>query len=464
MAKAQTRYRCPECGHETAQWFAKCPNVRECGRFVEAQEVTPQADRKGRAGKDSAPGALFRTFGEISRDAVKRIPTDIPELDRVLGGGLVPDSFIMLAGEPGAGKSTLAAELCLRLSARSLKVAYVSGEESDQQVKSRFDRLAPAIAGADPNRTPFSKETSVERVCASIRAEQLDVIVVDSVQTMISEEVSGAPGGVSQVRECAHHLMQAAKTNGTVVVLIGQVIKGGDMAGPKTLEHLVDVILQFESVRQDQGGPRVLRAHKNRFGSTEEIGVFKMTATGLQGVPNPSEMFAPKRDRAVPGTVTCAVMEGSRPVLVEVQALVNTNDKSPMPTRVVNGIDPKRLQMMLAIMSRKLGYPLGSMDVFVNVGGGLKVSETAIDLGVCVALASAVRRQPARDQLCVFGEVNLIGEVQPAPQADRRANEAERLGYTLLPHQDTLREMLAAALSGTVVEEGLDGELVPVGA
>ena len=427
-------------------------------------ELHPEAERKGRSEKDGSPAATFQALGEVSSAEHKRVSTGISELDRVLGGGLVPDSYIMLAGEPGAGKTTLSAEACLHLSAAGRKVAYVSGEESAQQVKGRFARLAKAIPGAEPDTIPFSKETGIERICQAIRSGELDLVIVDSIQTVISEQVPGAPGGVAQVRECAHQLMVAAKGTGTAVLIVGQVLKGGDMAGPKTLEHLVDVILQFENTREDTSGVRILRAVKNRFGSTDEIGVFEMTGAGLKGIPNPSELFAPKREQAVPGTVTCAVLEGTRPVLVEVQALVNPNEKNPMPTRVANGLDIKRVQMLTAVMARKLNYPLGSMDIYLNVAGGLKVSETAIDLAVCIALASAAKRQPVRTGLCVFGEVNLVGEVRKVSQSDRRANEADRLGYTVLGHQDRLKSMIDAALDGAIVEEGLDGEIVQIAA
>lgn len=464
MAKSDTRYRCPECGYESANWFARCPDTRNCGEFVDPIEVLPGAQRKGRSETDR-PAAVLAPLSNVTAQELQRIPTGIGELDRVLGGGAVPGSFILLAGEPGAGKSTMSGEMCLNASHVGQRVAYFSGEESSQQVKSRMDRLAAKIDGCDPGKVEFSKETGIERICQVINAGEHKLVVVDSIQTVLSEEISGAPGGVSQVRECAHQLMVAAKASGTIVVAVGQFLKSGDMAGPKTLEHLVDVVLMFESTRDDDsGGYRILRSQKNRFGSVDEVGVFEMQASGLKEIPNPSEVFAPRRDKPIPGTVTCAVLEGSRPVLVEVQALTNVNDRSPMPTRVINGVDPKRVQMLTAVMSRKLGFALGSMDVFVNIQGGLKVTETAADLAVCVALASAVQGRPVKDGVCVYGEVNLVGEVARASQAERRTKEAQRLGYTPLPYQPTLRAMLDAALSDVTYEEGLDGKLAAVAA
>jgi DNA repair protein RadA/Sms len=386
--------------------------------------------------------------------------TGIPELDRVLGGGLVPGSYLVLAGAPGAGKSTLATDLLMRLQQADKRVAYVSGEESEGQVKLRFDRLAAAADDIDneiAGHVPFSPETNVERICQAISDDPYDLLVVDSVQTLFSEENSGAPGSTSQVRECGHRLMQAAKGTGTSVLLIGQVTKDGAMAGPRTLEHMVDVVLSFEEADE----LRVLRAIKNRFGAADEIGVFEMTSAGLLGVPDPSARLVPQEAVTDPGSAICAVMEGTRPILCEVQALTTVNDNNPMPTRAVNGLDAKRVQMLIAVLTRKLGYRMGSNDVFLSVGGGLKVDTPAADLAACLALASAITSRPVKPEICVFGEVNLRGEIRPVPQAQRLAREAQRLGYTVLDVENRrLHEVIEEALSALAVEEGIDGERV----
>jgi DNA repair protein RadA/Sms len=438
MTKVTSVYRCSACGREEVKWYGRC---RGCGELNTFQEVASGAAPQGR-GRLSVPAATFGDLGQVSAKVHERITTGICELDRVLGGGLVPGSYLVLAGEPGAGKSTLATQVLLSLRAAGRRVAYVSGEESERQTKLRFQRLGGPGAGEG---IAFSTETSVERVCEAMEGMKLDLLVIDSIQTMFSEEVSAAPGSVSQIREAGHRLMAAAKRTETSVLLIGQVTKEGGMAGPRALEHMVDVVMSFEGDRREQ--LRVLRAVKNRFGNTDEIGVFEMRERGLVGVDDASKLLAPDRDVPLPGSAIACVIEGSRPVLVEVQALVNPNDQNPNPTREVVGLDRKRVQMLLAVLSRQLRMRLNSCDVFVKVTGGLKIGEPAVDLAVCLAIASAYEDRPLLPRVCAFGEVDLLGEIRDVTQSQRRAREAERLGYRVLDHSRSLKETLASALA-----------------
>jgi len=350
-----------------------------------------------------------------------RTATGISELDRVLGGGLVPGTGIVLAGEPGAGKTTLASDIVINL-AKQQKVAYFSGEESKAQIKTRLERLgASADAGI-----PLSDEIGVERICAAINEHNLDFVVIDSIQSVFSEEVSGVPGSISQVKEAAHQIMRAAKSHGTSVLIIGQVIKSGDMAGPRVLEHLVDVVLTFEGDRRHQH--RILRASKNRYGSTDEVGVFEMTSTGMLGVEDLAALFV-EDDQGLAGSAVTAVIEGSRALLCAIQVLVSPSDL-PQPIRAVRGMDPKRVQMLLAVMRQRAGFSaIGSMDIYVNVAGSLKIEDPGCDLAVCLALASALENEPLAERYCAYGEVSLLGMVRPAPQGQRRGKEANRLGY-----------------------------------
>lgn len=446
---AKIEYICSSCKNYTSgKWFGKCPRCNEYDTAVENHKTSARAKEAVPSG--SVPAAAFTTLGTVDSMKHKRVSTGIAELDRVLGGGLVRGSYIIISGEPGAGKTTMASEAAINLIKINAKVAYVSGEESESQAKLRFERL-----GASPdvlNKLPISTETSVERVCEAIMQSDYDLVIVDSIQTMISEGKPGAPGSIGQVTECGYKLQQAAKKSGTSVLLVGQVTKGGDMAGPRILEHTVDTVLSFEGDRKEQF--RVLRAIKNRFGSTDEIGVFEMTSEGLKGIEDPSKLFVNDRDKTLAGAATAVIMEGTRPMLCEIQALVAPSN-IPMPVRSANGIDPKRAQMLIAVMSRKAGYSLGSMDIFINVAGGLKVNEPAADLAVCLAIASAYESKPVLDKLCAIGEVSLLGEVRPAMQSERRKKEAERLGYTPIETDRSFKNILSGALSGERQEESL---------
>src|SRR5262245_6166723 len=377
------------------------------------------------------------------------MPPGVPELDRVLGGGLVPASLVLVGGEPGVGKSTLLL-MALAAMSRERRALLVTGEESTAQVKLRADRLGGA------GRVEVLAETELETVCATLERERPDVCVVDSVQTLYSSELGSAPGSVGQVREAASGLLRVAKESGVATILVGHVTKDGAVAGPRVLEHLVDCVLQFEGDRYHEH--RVLRASKNRFGSTNELAVFEMTGAGLVGVPEPSELFGRSVEGEVGAAVACA-LEGSRPLLLEIQALVSPTDLA-MPRRVGTGVDPKRLAMIVAVLSRHAGVALGQADVFVNVAGGVRIDEPGADLAIALAIFSAAKGAPVRHGTAAFGEVGLTGRLRPATQAARRLEECAKLGLrtvvapagtttrgTLAPTQvDTLRRAIGAAL------------------
>jgi DNA repair protein RadA/Sms len=440
MAKAAVLFACSECGTSTARWFGRCPGCGEFNTLVEERVAAP-------AGKKSAGGArpLLRLV-EVDTEEAARIPTGVAELDRVLGGGLVPASLVLVGGEPGVGKSTLLLSALAAIS-RDRRALLVTGEESVAQVKLRAARLGGA------ERVEILAETELETVCATLEQERPAVCVIDSVQTLYSSEIGSAPGSVAQVREAAARLLRVAKEAGVATFLVGHVTKDGSVAGPRVLEHLVDCVLQFEGDRYREH--RVLRAVKNRFGSTNELGVFEMTGTGLVGVPDPSQLFGHTEPGEVGAAVACA-LEGTRPILLEIQALVAPTDLA-MPRRVATGVDPKRLAMIVAVLSRHAGLPLGQADVFVNVAGGVRIDEPGADLAVALAIASAARSVPARDGLAAFGEIGLTGRLRPATQAERRLQECAKLGLgtVLAPHgtkgngvvgAETLRQAVAAGL------------------
>jgi DNA repair protein RadA/Sms len=396
-----------------------------------AEAPVPRAAKRG-----AAVRAPLRLVDVVAEEA-ERIPTGVPELDRVLGGGLVPASLVLVGGEPGVGKSTLLLN-ALGAIARERRALLVTGEESVAQVKLRAARLG----GCDD--VEILAETELEAVCATLERERPAVCVIDSVQTLWSQEVGSAPGSVSQVREAAARLLRVAKENGVATFLVGHVTKDGSVAGPRVLEHLVDCVLQFEGDRYH--AHRILRAVKNRFGSTNELGVFEMTGAGLVGVPDPSEVFGRTSGGEVGAAVTCT-LEGTRPLLLEIQALVAPTDLA-MPRRVGTGVDPKRLAMIVAVCSRHAGLPLGAADVFVNVAGGVRIDEPGADLGIALAIASAARGVPVREGLAAFGEIGLTGRLRPATQADRRLEECRKFGCgtVLGPGSDTLGRALGAAL------------------
>ncbi|HZT91472.1 MAG TPA: DNA repair protein RadA [Gaiellaceae bacterium] len=436
MAKAAAlQHVCTECGTSSGRWLGRCPGCGEFGTM--AAELPPRGPRRGARSGAGAPRPPLRLVDVVAEES-ERIPTDVTELDRVLGGGLVPASLVLVGGEPGVGKSTLLLSALGAIS-RSRRALLITGEESVAQVKLRAARLGGC------GDVEILAETELEAVCEAIERWAPAVCVIDSVQTLWSQEVGSAPGSVSQVREAAARLLRVAKEAGVATFLVGHVTKDGAVAGPRVLEHLVDCVLQFEGDRYHEH--RILRAVKNRFGSTNELGVFEMTGGGLVGVPDPSELFGKTHDGEIGAAVTCT-LEGTRPLLLEIQALVAATDLA-MPRRVGTGVDPKRLAMIVAVLSRHAGVALGAADVFVNVAGGVRIDEPGADLGIAVAIASAARGVPVRENLVSFGEIGLTGRLRPATQADRRAEEARKFGSrtVLGPGTETLRAALAAALS-----------------
>src|ERR687891_281463 len=444
MAKAAVQHACSECGYTTGKWLGRCPACGEWGTIVE-ESAGPAAAGSGRA------RPLLRLVEVEAADA-ERMPTGVPELDRVLGGGLVPASLVLVSGDPGIGKSTLLL-MALRAMSEERKVLLVTGEESAAQVKLRADRLG---GGADVH---ILAETNLDEVCATLERELPEVCVVDSVQTLYAPELGSAPGSVGQVREAAGRLLRVAKERGIATFLVGHVTKEGAVAGPRVLEHLVDCVLHFEGDRYRSH--RILRAAKNRFGSTNELGVFEMTSEGLVAVEDPSELFGRPDDEQAGSAVVCTI-EGTRPLLLEVQALVSPTDLA-MPRRVGTGVDPKRLSMIVAVLGRHAGVALGQADVFVNVAGGVRIDEPGADLGVALAIASAARSRRVRSGIACFGEVGLTGRLRPVSQAERRLAECAKLGFAraLVPDGTESHGRIALAAAGTLrqaIETGLDAD------
>jgi DNA repair protein RadA/Sms len=411
-------YSCSHCDTQYLKWTGRC---NECGKWGTITENAEQAKTLGSKSKASAKAAQVLDLAQATATEAKHIPTDLPECDRVLGGGIVPGSVTLLAGEPGIGKSTLVAQLADTFSKRNHDTSayYASGEESEGQVRLRFVRL-----GIEPKRIAFSNTVDVPAIVAAAQKIKPSIVIVDSIQTMMTSEADAFPGTPTAVRAATSELINYAKTSGVPVLIIGQVTKEGSVAGPKTLEHLVDTVLTLEG--DPESAYRLLRAAKNRFGSTEEVGVFEMTESGLMTVENPSARFLKERV-AGPGSVVTCVMEGSRPFLVEIQALV---DKTffANPVRRTSGYDASRLQMLLAIASKRAGVKVYDQDVFVNVVGGIRITEHAADLAVATAVISALENKPLPADAVVVGELGLGGEVRSVPFLERRLKEAERLG------------------------------------
>src|SRR4051794_19713374 len=429
MAKAAVQFACSECGHTAGRWFGKCPGCNAFGTLAEGTV--------GRAVAAKAPPKPLLRLVDVEVEEAARIPTGVPEFDRVLGGGLVPASVVLVGGEPGVGKSSMLL-MALRAMSAERRVLLVTGEESAAQVKLRAGRLGGADAGE------IGAETDLDVVCETPISERPAVCVIDSIQTLYAPDLGSAPGSVAQVREAAARLLRVSKENGVATFLVGHVTKDGSVAGPRVLEHLVDCVLQFEGDRYH--AHRILRAVKNRFGSTNEIGVFEMTGEGLVGVPDPSEVFGHTHGGEIGAAVACT-LEGTRPLLLEIQSLVAPSDLA-MPRRVGTGVDPKRLAMIVAVLSRHAGLPLGGADVFVNVAGGVRIDEPGADLGIALAIASAAKGVPVREGLAAFGEIGLTGRVRPAAQGDRRVEECRKFGVSTVigPDIETLRRALAAAL------------------
>jgi len=423
MAKDKTIYTCTSCGGTSAKWLGKCPHCEEWNTLVEGIEESASANKnRYSSARNLAPASAVTALSDIEAQDVDRTPTGIDELDRVLGGGIVEAGVVLIGGDPGIGKSTLLLQAMDAIQRRSGNTLYVTGEESGSQVAMRARRL-----GLDQSGVSVLAETQLEKIMATLEARAPRIAVIDSIQTVYSEQLSSAPGSVSQVRECAAHLTRLAKTSGISIVLVGHVTKEGALAGPRVLEHMVDTVLYFEG--ETHSSFRLVRAIKNRFGAVNEIGVFAMTERGLKGVSNPSAIFLSQHAEPVAGSCVMVTLEGSRPLLVEIQALVDHS--GPSPRRLSVGLDRDRLAMLLAVLHRHAGVACMDQDVFVNAVGGVRISEPAADLAVLLAIQSSLRGKPLPKGFIAFGEIGLAGEVRPAPRGQERLKEAAKLGFSV---------------------------------
>ena len=423
MAKAKkTAFFCQNCGYESAKWMGQCPACREWNTFVEEPTAAKTPAGNQGIGSHSAAGRKPVHLTEISTGKEERIPTGIGELDRVLGGGIVPGSLTLVGGDPGIGKSTLLLQVCRMLSTAGHQVLYISGEESLRQIKLRAVRI-----GEFNENLSLLCETNLDIIRAVMEKEKPEIAVIDSIQTMFIEAAGSAPGSVSQVRECTGVLMQLAKGLGVTVFIVGHVTKEGVVAGPRMLEHMVDTVLYFEGDRH--ASYRILRGVKNRFGSTNEIGVFEMREEGLAEVPNPSEFMLEGRPAEASGAVTACSMEGTRPILLEVQALVSKTNFG-LPRRTAAGVDYNRVNLLMAVLEKRCRYALSGYDAYVNIAGGMKMNEPALDLAIVMALISSYKDRPLDEKTIVFGEVGLSGEVRAVSMAEQRVHEAVKMGFT----------------------------------
>lgn len=420
MAKEKTIYTCNECGGTNPKWLGKCPHCNAWNTLVEsvAHSDAPAKNRFFAL----APTAEVSVLGDIEAADIERTPTGHTELDRVLGGGMVEGGVVLIGGDPGIGKSTLLLQALDALQRQGKNTLYITGEESGAQVALRSRRL-----GLDHSKVNVLAEIQLEKILVTLNALQPDVAVIDSIQTVYSEQLTSAPGSVAQVRECAAHLTRAAKSSGVSMVLVGHVTKEGALAGPRVLEHMVDTVLYFEGDTHSQF--RLVRAIKNRFGAVNEIGVFAMTEKGLKGVSNPSAIFLSQHSEPVPGSCVLVTLEGTRPMLVEIQALVDNG--GPSPRRLSVGLDRDRLAMLLAVLHRHAGVACMDQDVFVNAVGGVRITEPAADLAVMLSIASSLRNKALPKGFLAFGEVGLAGEVRPAPRGQERLREAAKLGFSI---------------------------------
>lgn len=419
MAKARTSsFFCQECGYESAKWMGQCPGCKAWNSFVE-EPVVKVSGKTARALQTE--GAKPVTIEEIETTETERISSGMAELDRVLGGGIVPGSLVLVGGDPGIGKSTILLQVCKNLGIAGVSTLYVSGEESLRQIKMRASRI-----GEIRSDVKFLCETNLSQIEGTILKEQPRVVIIDSIQTMCNEEISSAPGSVSQVRESTAVLMQLAKKHGIMIFIVGHVTKEGTVAGPRVLEHMVDTVLYFEGDRH--ASYRILRGVKNRFGSTNEIGVFEMREEGLTEVANPSEYMLSGRPENASGSVVACSMEGTRPILIEIQALV-CRTSFGIPRRTAAGTDFNRVNLLLAVLEKRLNMPLSSCDAYINIAGGIRMNEPAIDLAMVLAVISSYQDKPVDEKTIVFGEVGLSGEVRAVSMARQRVAEAKKLGF-----------------------------------
>jgi DNA repair protein RadA/Sms len=418
MAKGtKTLFFCTNCGYESGKWMGQCPACHEWNTFAEAKVDKKSGKDVSREIREQKPSF----FSEIQSEDTERLSTHMDEMNRVLGGGIVRGSLVLVGGDPGIGKSTLLLQMCRNLCQDSVRMLYISGEESLQQIKLRADRM-----GTFNDRIALLCETNLEVIDGVIRREKPDLVVIDSIQTMYSDKVDSGPGSVSQVRETTNILMQIAKGLNITIFVIGHVTKEGVVAGPRVLEHMVDTVLYLEGDRHS--AYRILRSVKNRFGSTDEIGVFEMESDGLKEVANPSEFMLDGRPLEASGSVVTCSIEGTRPILVEIQALVCRSNFG-MPRRTAAGCDYNRVNLLMAVLEKRLGLRLSEYDAYVNIAGGFRMNEPAIDLGIVLAIVSSVRDQAIDDSVICFGEVGLSGEVRSVPMAEQRVNEARKLGF-----------------------------------
>ena len=422
MAKAKKSvFFCQNCGHEESKWLGQCPACKEWNTFVEEKITVSAGGKSGAARSGKETDINIVPLMNVSTDEDERIQTQIQELDRVLGGGIVEGSLVLVGGDPGIGKSTLLLQVCQKLSSINKKVLYISGEESLKQIKLRANRM-----GEFSGNLFLLCETNLEMIRTAIEKQKPDMVVIDSIQTMYSEEVTSAPGSVSQVRESTNVFMQLAKGMNIAVFIVGHVTKEGTVAGPRVLEHMVDTVLYFEGDRH--ASYRILRSVKNRFGSTNEIGVFEMRKEGLIEVEKPSEFMLSGKPENASGSVVACAMEGTRPMLMEIQALVCRSNFG-MPRRTAAGIDYNRVNLLMAVLEKRVGLPLSNYDAYVNIAGGIRMNEPAIDLGVIMAVASSYKNKPVAEDMIVFGEVGLSGEVRAVTMPEQRVAEARKLGF-----------------------------------
>ena len=448
MVKEKLVYVCEQCGQDSPKWVGKCPSCGAWNSFKQLHVSPSSASNAAPAGISLPATSTVKPLRQVATRPEPRIDTGDTELNRVLGGGIVPGSLILLGGEPGIGKSTLILQTVMRL---PLRILYVSGEESEHQLKLRADRLAAGFGTSPDDNLLVLCETSLENIYRQIQESRPQLVIIDSIQTIGSSEAESLPGSMSQVRACAVSLLRFSKTSGIPILLIGHITKDGTLAGPKVLEHIVDTVLQFEGDRQYLY--RVLRALKNRFGSTSELGIYEMQQGGLRAVSNPSELLLNKSNEGLSGIAVASTIEGARPFLIETQALVSTAAYGT-PQRSATGFDIRRLNMLLAVLEKRVGFKLAQKDVFLNIAGGLRVTDPAIDLSVIVAVLSSNFDTPTTPSTCMAGEIGLSGEVRPVTRIAPRVSEAERLGFQRI----LIPEMSMKSLQ----PEHLRIELVPV--